>query len=101
MNNDNLVKGSTNSITFSHKVRGKEEKEDELINEIIFKKYQINKKCGNTSTIDIYEGTSLENNQPVLILYLLLILFLDSQNHFFLNYFLKAYTNQLKKIYLF
>ena len=67
MNNDNLVKGSTNSITFSHKVRGKEEKEDELINEIIFKKYQINKKCGNTSTIDIYEGTSLENNQPVLI----------------------------------
>ena len=67
MNNDNLVKGSTNSITFSHKVRGKEEKEDELINEIIFKKYQINKKCGSTSTIDIYEGTSLENNQPVLI----------------------------------
>ena len=64
---ENLIKGSTNSITFSHKIKEKEEKEDELINEIIFKKYQIKKKCANTLTIDIYEGISLEDNKPVLI----------------------------------
>ena len=67
MKNDNLIKGSNNSITFSHKINEKEGKENKLINEIIFKKYQIKKKLGNTSTIDIYEGISLENNQPVLI----------------------------------
>ena len=70
MKTENLIKGSTNSITFSHKVKEKEEKEEkegDLINEIIFKKYQVKKKCGNTSTIDIYEGIELDNNQPVLL----------------------------------
>ena len=64
---DNLLKGSTNSILFSHKIKEQEHQEDPMINEVIFKKIEVIKKIGKTSTIDIYEGISKENNQPVTI----------------------------------
>ena len=67
MKDENLIKGSTNSILFSYKVKEQDEKKDEMINQIIFKKYEIKNKVGKTSTIDIYEGISKENNQPVII----------------------------------
>ena len=67
MKDENLIKGSTNSILFSYKVKEQDEKKDEMINQIIFKKYEIKNKVGKTSTIDIYEGISKENNQPVVI----------------------------------
>ena len=67
MKPNDLIKGSTNSILFSHKIKEQEQKEDELIHQIIFKKYEVKKKCGKTSTIDIYEGLSKENNNPVII----------------------------------
>ena len=68
MNNEDLFKGSTNSILFTHKIKELEkQQEDQMINQIIFKKYEIKKKLGKSSTIDIYEGVSLEDNKPVLI----------------------------------
>ncbi len=67
MKPNDLIKGSTNSILFSHKIKEQEQKEDELINQIIFKKYEVKKKCGKTSTIDIYEGLSKENKNTVII----------------------------------
>ena len=68
MNNEDLFKGSTNSILFTHKIKELEkQQEDQMINQIIFKKYEVKKKLGKSSTIDIYEGVSLEDNKPVLI----------------------------------
>lgn len=68
MKNEDLFKGSTNSILFTHKIKELEkQQEDHMINQIIFKKYEVKKKLGKTSTIDIYEGVSIENDQPVLI----------------------------------
>ena len=68
MKSDDLIKGSTNSILFSHKIKEQEQNDDELINQIIFKKYEVKKKCGKTATIDIYEGISKEHNKnPVII----------------------------------
>ena len=67
MKKDNLIKDSTNSILFTHKIKEHEEKDDDMINQIIFKKYEVKKKCGRASTIDIYEGISKDDDQPVLI----------------------------------
>ena len=67
MKKDDLIKDSTNSILFSHKIKEQEQKDDEIINQIIFKKFEVKKKCGKTSTIDIYEGISKDHNQPVII----------------------------------
>ena len=68
MKNEDLLKGSTNSILFTHKIKEIDRQhEDEMINQIIFKKFEIKKKLGKSSTIDIYEGVSLEDNKPVLI----------------------------------
>ena len=67
MKGQNLLKGSTNSILCSYKLKDQEDKKDEMINQIIFKKYEVKKKCGKTSTIDIYEGISKENNQQIII----------------------------------
>ena len=68
MKSDDLIKGSTNSILFTHKIKEQEQNDDELINQIIFKKYEVKKKCGKTATIDIYEGISKEHNKnPVII----------------------------------
>jgi serine/threonine protein kinase len=68
MKSDDLIKGSTNSILFTHKIKEQELNDDELINQIIFKKYEVKKKCGKTATIDIYEGISKEHNKnPVII----------------------------------
>ena len=68
MKNEDLLKGSTNSILFTHKIKEIDRQhEDEMINQIIFKKYEVKKKLGKSSTIDIYEGVSLEDNKPVLI----------------------------------
>ena len=67
MKGENLIKGSTNSILCSHKLKDQEDKKDEMINQIIFKQFEVKKKCGKTSTIDIYEGISKENKQPVII----------------------------------
>ena len=64
MNAENI---STNNIIFSYEVDELEQKDDEMINEIIFKKYQIKKKNRKSSNIDIYDGITLENNHPVLI----------------------------------
>ena len=61
------IKDSTNSANFSYFVKEQEQKDDQMINELIFKKYQIKKKFAKTSTIDIYDGISIENNQPVTI----------------------------------
>jgi hypothetical protein len=51
MKSDDLIKGSTNSILFSHKIKEQEQNDDELINQIIFKKYEVKKKmwknCNN------------------------------------------------------
>ena len=68
--NDDLIKGSTSSLLFTHKIKENkdEEKGDELINQIIFKKYEVKKKCGKTSTMSIYEGYSKEENKrPIII----------------------------------
>ena len=59
--------GSTNSVLLTHKLKDQEEKDDEMINEIIFKNFKIKRKCGWTTTINIYEGFSIDNNKPVLI----------------------------------
>ena len=67
MKKDNLIKDSTNSILFTHKIKEHEEKDDDMINQIIFKKYEVKKKCGRASTIDIYEGISKDDDQPVII----------------------------------
>ena len=67
MKKDDLIKGSTNSILFSHKIKEQEQQGDDMINQIIFKKYEVKKKCGRASTIDIYEGISKDNNQPIII----------------------------------
>ena len=67
MKKDDLIKDSTNSILFSHKIKEQEQKDDEMINQIIFKIFEVKKKCGKTSTIDIYEGISKNHNQPVII----------------------------------
>ena len=68
MKNEDLFKGSTNSILFTHKIKELEkQQEDQMINQIIFKKYEVKKKLGKSSTIDIYEGVSLEDDKPVLI----------------------------------
>ena len=68
MKNEDLFKGSTNSILFTHKIKELEkQQEDPMINQIIFKKYEVKKKLGKSSTIDIYEGVSLEDDKPVLI----------------------------------
>ena len=68
MKNEDLLKGSTNSILFTHKIKEIDRQhEDEMINQIIFKKYEVKKKLGKSSTIDLYEGVSLEDNKPVLI----------------------------------
>ena len=67
MKKEKYFKGSTNSILLSHTFKEHEEKDDEMIGQIIFKKFQIKKKFGKTSTIDIYEGISKEDNKQVLI----------------------------------
>ena len=68
MKNEDLLKGSTNSILFTHKIKEIDRQhEDEMINQIIFKKYEVKKKLGKSSTIDLYEGVSLEDKKPVLI----------------------------------
>lgn len=68
MKNEDLFKGSTNSILFTHKIKELEkQQEDEMINQIIFKKYEVKKKLGKSSTIDIYAGVSKEDGKPVLI----------------------------------
>ena len=67
MKSDNLIKGSTNSIIFSYKVEEQEQKDDEMMNQIIFKKYKIKNKNCKASTIDIYDGIEIESNKPVLI----------------------------------
>ena len=67
MKSENIIKGSTNSAIFPYKVEEQEQNNDEMINEIIFKTYQIKKKIGKTLTIDLYDGINLENNKPVLI----------------------------------
>lgn len=61
------IKESTNNANFSYAVKEQEKKDDQMINEIIFKNYQIKKKIGKTTTIDIYEGISIEKNIPVTI----------------------------------
>ena len=68
MKNEDLFKGSTNSILFTNKIKELEkQQEDQMINQIIFKKYEVKKKLGKSSKIDIYEGVSLEDDKPVLI----------------------------------
>ena len=67
MKSKNIIKGSTNNAVFSNKVEEQEQKNDEMINEIIFKNYKVKKKIGKALTIDLYDGINLENNQPVLI----------------------------------
>ena len=45
MKNEDLFKGSTNSILFTHKIKELEkQQEDPMINQIIFKKYEVKKK---------------------------------------------------------
>ena len=68
MKTEDLFKGSTNSILFTHKIKELDkQQEDQMINQIIFKKYEVKKKLGKSSTIDIYEGVSIEDDKPVLI----------------------------------
>ena len=68
MKNEDLFKGSTNSILFTHKIKElDQQQEDQMIDQIIFKKYEVKKKLGKSSSIDIYEGVSIEDDKPVLI----------------------------------
>ena len=67
MEKEIIIKGSTNSILLTNKLKDHEEQEDPMINEIFFKKFKVIKKLGKTSNIDLYEGISIENNKPVLI----------------------------------
>ena len=67
MEKEIIIKGSTNSILFTNKIKDCEQQEGPMINEIIFKKFKVIKKLGKTSNIDLYEGISIENNKPVLI----------------------------------
>ena len=68
MKTEDLFKGSTNSILFTHKIKELDkQQEDQMINQIIFKKFEVKKKLGKSSSIDIYEGVSIEDDKPVLI----------------------------------
>ena len=68
MKTEDLFKGSTNSILFTHKIKElDQQQEDQMIDQIIFKKYEVKKKLGKSSSIDIYEGVSIEDDKPVLI----------------------------------
>ena len=62
------MKNSTNSILFTYDLKEQENNpEDEMLNQTIFNKYEVRKKCGKTSTINIYEGVEKENNKPIII----------------------------------
>ena len=68
MKTEDLFKGSTNSILFTHKIKELDkQQEDQMINQIIFNKFEVKKKLGKSSSIDIYEGVSIEDDKPVLI----------------------------------
>ena len=67
MDKKNLFKGSTASILFTQEIKDKEKQIDENLNKIIFKKYEIQKKIGKTSSFEIYEGINISDKTPVII----------------------------------
>ena len=67
MDKKNLFKGSTASILFTQEIKDKEKQIDANLNKIIFKKYEIQKKIGKTSSFEIYEGINISDKTPVII----------------------------------
>ena len=63
----NNIKDSTASILGTQKIKDNDEGNDNLLNKLLFKNILVTKKSGKSSTIDLYEGKSLDNNQPVII----------------------------------